>query len=125
MNIRKMIETIELKEIDTDLLISKMNNSLIDLYNNRSIEKYTEILNDMLVLAMHLKYDLILKYLAWAPTVTANERIQFQEIFKCLGTRNNNKDWFLNLFSLFLGVSHVFNFEISEVERCFFEKKKS
>jgi len=120
-----MIETIELKEIDTDLLISKMNKSLIDLYTNKSIEKYTGILNDMLLLAVHLKYDLILKYLAWAPTVTANERIQFQEIFKCLGTRNNNKDWFLNLFSLFLGIAHVFGFNMSEVERCFFVKKKS
>jgi dimeric dUTPase (all-alpha-NTP-PPase superfamily) len=120
-----MIETIELKEIDTNLLISKVNNSLIDLYNNRSIEKYTEILNDMLVLAVNFKYDLILKYLAWAPTVTANERIQFQEIFKCIGTRNNNKDWFLNLFSLFLGIAHVFGFNMGEVERSFFEKKKS
>jgi dimeric dUTPase (all-alpha-NTP-PPase superfamily) len=118
-----MIETIELKEIDTNLLISKVNKSLIDLYNNRSIEKYTEILNDMLVLAVNFKYDLILKYLAWAPTVTANERIQFQEIFKCIGTRNNNKDWFLNLFSLFLGIAHVFGFNMSEVDRCFFKKK--
>ncbi|MEN1937534.1 hypothetical protein AAIE21_18570 [Paenibacillus sp. 102] len=125
MDIKKMIEMIKVTEVDTELLVSKIHRNLISLYNKKDIRDYTEILNDMLVLAVHLKFDLVLKYFGAVPIVAADERIQFQEIFKCLGTRNNNKDWFLNLFSLFLGIAIVFKFDTSEIERNFCEKKRS
>ncbi|MCI0763729.1 hypothetical protein [Bacillus sp. TL12] len=124
MDIKKMIEMIKVTEVDTELLVSKIHRNLIDLYNKKDIGDYTGILNDMLVLAVHLKFDMVLKYFGAAPIVAADERIQFQETFKCLGTRNNNKDWFLHLFSLFLGIAFVFKFDTSEIERDFFEKKR-
>lgn len=125
MDIKKMIEMIKVTEVETELLVSKIHRNLINLYNKKDIEDYTEILNDMLVLAVHLKLDLVLKYFGAVPIVTADKRVQFQEIFKCLGTRNHNRDWFLNLFSLFLGIAFVFNFDIGEIEKDFFEKKRS
>ncbi|QNG61686.1 hypothetical protein H4O14_09570 [Bacillus sp. PAMC26568] len=124
MDLKKMIGNTNIPEVDTDLIISNVNRNLINLYNKKDIGDYTGILNDMLVLAVHLKLDLVLKYFGAVPIVAADERIQFQEIFKCLGTRKNNKDWFLNLFSLFLGIAFVFKFDMSEIERKFFEKKR-
>jgi dimeric dUTPase (all-alpha-NTP-PPase superfamily) len=123
MNIKKMVEVTEITESDTESLISKVNNNLINLYNKKDIEHYTKILSDMLELAIHLKFDLVLKYFGTAPIVAANERIQFQEIFKCLGTRKSNKDWFLNLLALFLGMAFIFEFDLSEIEKNFFFKK--
>lgn len=123
MDIKKMIEMTEITEIDTELLFSKVNNNLINLYKEKNIGGYTETLNDMLELAVHLKFDLVLKYFGAVPIVAVDERNQFQEIFKCIGTRSSNKDWFLNLFSLFLGIALVLGFDMSEIERSFFEKK--
>lgn len=124
MDIKKMIGNTKITDVDTELLISKVNRNLINLYNKKDIGDYTEILNDMLKLAVHLKFDLVLKYFGAVPIVAADERIQFQEIFKCLGTRRNNNDWFLNLFSLFLGIAFVYKFDMSEIERNFYEKKR-
>ncbi|MBC6971358.1 hypothetical protein H9I32_02640 [Bacillus sp. Xin] len=123
MDIKKMIEMIKVTEVDTELLVSKIHKNLINLYNKKDMGDYTEMLHDMFVLAVHLEFDFVLKYFGAKPIVTADERIQFQEIFKCLATRNNNKDWFLHLFSLFLGIAIVFKFDTSEIEREFFEKQ--
>lgn len=123
MKIKEMIEIIETTEIDPELLVSKLNRKLVSLYNKKDIGEYTDILNDMLILAVHLKFDLVLKYLGTVSLVALDEINQFQEIFKCLGTRSSNKDWFLNLFSLFLGMALVLGFDMSEIERNFFEKK--
>lgn len=120
MDIKKMVEVTEKTDIDTELLVLKVNNNILNLYKDKNIKIYTETLKDMLELAIHLKFDLVLKYFGATPIVAADERIQFQEIFKCLGTRKSNKDWFLNLFSLFLGVAIVFKFDMGEIERDFF-----
>ncbi|MBM7583965.1 dimeric dUTPase (all-alpha-NTP-PPase superfamily) [Bacillus pakistanensis] len=122
MDIKKMIEVTEITEFDTELLVSKVNISIINLYKEKDIRVYIETLKDLLELAVHLKFDIVLKYFGAVPVVAKDERIQFQEIFKCLGTRKSNKDWFLNLFSLFLGVALVFGFDRSEIERNFYEK---
>jgi dimeric dUTPase (all-alpha-NTP-PPase superfamily) len=123
MDIKKMIGAIEKTEINSEFYVSKINRNLINLYNNKEIGNYTEILNDMLLLAVYLKYELILKYFGTVPIVSKDETIQFQRIFKCIATRNRNKDWFLNLFPLFLGLASIFRFDMSEIEKIFFEKK--
>ncbi|MED3691992.1 hypothetical protein P4534_24925 [Peribacillus butanolivorans] len=122
MDIKKMIDITDKTEVDPELLVSKVNRNLINLYNKKDIGDYTEILRDMLMLAVQLKFDLVLKYFGAVPIVAADERNQFQEIFKCLGTRSSNKDWYLNLFSLFLGMAFILRFDMSEIEKNFFEK---
>ncbi|WP_110928478.1 hypothetical protein [Bacillus massiliglaciei] len=125
MNFNKMFELTEKTEIDTESLITKVNTDFLTLYQQKNINSYTETLKDLLELAVHLEYDFVLKYFGAAPIAFPDERYQFQEIFKCMGTRKGNKDWFLNLFSLFLGTAAVFNFDMSEVEKNFLEEKDS
>ncbi|MGG0237703.1 hypothetical protein [Bacillus rhizoplanae] len=120
MDIKKMIDTIETKGIDAESFVPELHDKLVKLYNEKDIEWYIEILKDMLSLAVHLKFDLVLKYFGVRPIVTSDERKQFQEIFKCLATRNN-KDWFLNLFALYLGLIVVFQFDAKIIERNFFD----
>lgn len=123
MDIKKMIEVTEITETETELLVSKVNKNFIKLYKEKNIRSYIETLNDMLELAIHLKFDFALKYFGSVPIVATHERIQFQEIFKCLSTRKSNRDWFLNLFALFLGIAFVFGFDMTEIEKNFFGKK--
>jgi dimeric dUTPase (all-alpha-NTP-PPase superfamily) len=124
MDIIKMIDTIETKGIDAESFVPELHDKLVKLYNEKDIEWYTEILKDMLSLAVHLKFDLVLKYFGVRPIVTSDERKQFQEIFKYVATRNNNKDWFLDLFALYLGLIVVFQFDARIIERNFFGEKK-
>ena len=66
MDIKKMIDTIETKEIDAESFVSELHDKLVKLYNEKDIEWYTEIFKDMLSLAVHLKFDLVLKYFEYA-----------------------------------------------------------
>ncbi|MDP1471828.1 hypothetical protein Q8G32_28730 [Priestia megaterium] len=125
MDIKKMIEMTELTKVDTEQLVSEINNNFINLYKEKNLRSYLKTLSNMLELAIHLKFDFVLKYFGTAPIVATNERIQFQEIFKCLGTRKSNKNWFLNLFALLLGAAFVFDFDVPQIEKNFFEKKSS
>ncbi|AOH53296.1 hypothetical protein ABE28_002950 [Peribacillus muralis] len=125
MDIKKMIEMTEITDLDIELLISRVNSDFIKLYKEKNIESYIETLNDMLQAAVQMEFDFVLKYFGAAPIVAADERIQFQEIFKCIGTRKSNKDWFLQLFSLFLGIASVFRLDSRGIESEFFEMKKS
>lgn len=59
MDIKKMIDITDKTEVDPELLVSKVNRNLINLYNKKDIGDYTEILNDMLMLAVQLKFDLV------------------------------------------------------------------
>ncbi|WP_340372746.1 hypothetical protein [Peribacillus sp. FSL E2-0218] len=123
MDIKKMIEMTEKTEIGIESLVSKVNNDFIKLYKEKNIESYIDTLNDMLELAVQLEFDFVLKYFGAVPIAAAHERFQFQEIFKCLGTRKSNKDWYLHLFALFLGIPSVFRLDSKEIERSFFETK--
>ncbi|UMZ35458.1 hypothetical protein [Priestia megaterium] len=125
MDIKKMIEMTEITKMDTDQLVAQVNENFINLYKEKNLRSYLETLNNMLELAVHLKLDFVLKYFGTVPVVAADERTQFQEIFKCLGTRKSNKDWFLNLFALLLGAAFVFGFDMPQIEKNFFEKKSS
>ncbi len=42
---------------------------------------------------------------------------------KCLATRSTNKNWFLDLFALFLGLATVLRFDASMIEEAFFKKE--
>jgi dimeric dUTPase (all-alpha-NTP-PPase superfamily) len=123
MNIKKMIETIEPKEIDTEACLSSLRNKITTLYSNANVERYTDTLEDLLSLAVHLKFDLILKHFGAAPVVATDARTQFQEIFKCLATKNTNKNWFLELFGLFLGLASLLRLDMDAIEQTFLVRR--
>lgn len=123
MNIKKMIDTIESQEMDTESFISSLHNKIIHFYKEKSVEGYVKVLRDMLSLAVHLKFDLVLKHFGTAPVVAPDATMQFQEMFKCLATRSTHKNWFLDLFALFLGLGTVLQFDASMIEETFFKEK--
>ncbi|MGH1325301.1 hypothetical protein [Bacillus pretiosus] len=120
MNMKKMIETIEAtKMTNEELSISTLHQKLVKLYSQKDSAEYTEILKYILSLSVQLNLHFVLKYFGVRPVVAADERMQFQEIFKCLAKKDDNGEWFLNLVSLYVGLIVVLHFDEKEIERSF------
>nr|EEK66527.1 hypothetical protein bcere0006_33140 [Bacillus wiedmannii] len=122
MAMKKMIETIEaIKMTDEELSISTLHQKLVKLYSQKDSAEYTEILKYILSLSVQLNLHFVLKYFGVRPVVAADERMQFQEIFKCLAKKDDNGEWFLNFVSLYVGLIVVLHFDEKEIERSFFD----
>ncbi|MRR42891.1 hypothetical protein EKU32_17910, partial [Bacillus anthracis] len=63
----------------------------------------------------------VLKYFGVRPVVAIDERMQFQEIFKCLANKDDNGEWFLHFVSLYVGLIVVLHFDEKVIERSFFD----
>ena len=68
---------------------------------------------------MQLDLHFVLKYFGVRPVVAIDERMQFQEIFKCLANKDDNGEWFLNFVSLYVGLIVVLHFDEKVIERSF------
>ncbi|PEW73383.1 UNVERIFIED_ORG: hypothetical protein EDC93_1011312 [Bacillus cereus] len=122
MNMKKMIEMVEVTKVtDEELSISTLHQKLVKLYSQKDSAEYTELLKYILSLSVHLKLNLVLKYFGVRPVAAADERMQFQEIFKCLANKDENGEWFLNFVSLYIGLIVVLHFDEKEIERSFFD----
>lgn len=123
MNMKKMIEMVEVTKVtDEELSISTLHQKLVKLYSQKDSAEYTELLKYILSLSVHLKLNLVLKYFGVRPVAAADERMQFQEIFKCLANKDENGEWFLNFVSLYIGLIVVLRFDEKEIERSFFDE---
>lgn len=122
MDMKKMIETIEVTRVtDEELSLSNLHPKLVKLYSQKDSAEYTKLLKYILSLSVQLKLNLVLKYFGVRPIVAADERVQFQEIFKCLAKKDENGEWFLNFVSLYVGLIVVLHFDEKEIERSFFD----
>ena len=122
MDMKKMIETIEVTRVtDEELSISNLHPKLVKLYSQKDSAEYTKLLKYILSLSVQLKLNLILKYFGVRPIIAVDERMQFQEIFKCLANKDDNGEWFLNFVSLYVGLIVVLHFDEKEIERSFFD----
>ncbi|MED2037472.1 hypothetical protein P4V58_09600 [Bacillus wiedmannii] len=122
MNMKKMIETIEVTKVtNEELSISTLHQKLVKLYSQKDSAEYKEILKYILSLSVQLNLHFVLKYFGVRPVVVADERMQFQEIFKCLAKKDDNGEWFLNFVSLYVGLIVVLHFDEKEIERSFFD----
>ncbi|MBG9617057.1 hypothetical protein [Bacillus cereus] len=122
MDMKKMIETIEVTRVtDEELSISNLHPKLVKLYSQKDSTEYTKLLKYILSLSVQLKLNLVLKYFGVRPIVATDERMQFQEIFKCLAKKDENGEWFLNLVSLYVGLIVVLHFEEKVIESSFFD----
>ncbi len=91
------------------------------LYSEKNVAHYTELLKYILSLSVQLNLHLVLKYFGVRPIIAVDERMQFQEIFKCLAKKDDNEEWFLNFVSLYVGLIVVLHFDEKEIERSFFD----
>jgi len=122
MDMKKMIETIEATKVtDEELSISTLHQKLVKLYSQKDCAEYTELLKYILSLSVQLKLNLVLKYFGVRPVVAADERMQFQEIFKCLAKKDENGECFLNFVSLYVGLIVVLHFDEKVIESSFFD----
>ncbi|ADH08047.1 MULTISPECIES: hypothetical protein [Bacillus] len=122
MDMKKMIETIEVTRVtDEELSISNLHPKLVKLYSQKDSSEYTKLLKYILSLSVQLKLNLVLKYFGVRPIVAADERMQFQEIFKCLAKKDENGEWFLNFVSLYVGLIVVLRFDEKVIESNFFD----
>ncbi|MGG2936068.1 hypothetical protein ABEO66_18465 [Bacillus pacificus] len=122
MNMKKMIEMIEATKVTKEeLSISTLHQELVKLYSEKNVAHYTELLKYILSLSVQLNLHLVLKYFGVRPIIAVDERMQFQEIFKCLAKKDDNEEWFLNFVSLYVGLIVVLHFDEKEIERSFFD----
>ncbi|MDA2638336.1 MULTISPECIES: hypothetical protein [Bacillus] len=122
MDMKKMIETIEVTRVtDEELSLSNLHPKLVKLYSQKDSAEYTKLLKYILSLSVQLKLNLVLKYFGVRPIVAADERVQFQEIFKCLAKKDENGEWFLNFVSLYVGLIVVLRFDEKVIESNFFD----
>ena len=122
MDMKKMIETIEATKVtEEELSISILHQKLVKLYSQKNVADYTELLKYILSLSVQMELNLVLKYFGVRPVVAADERMQFQEIFKCLAQKDDNGEWFLNFVSLYVGLIVVLQFDEKVIERSFFD----
>lgn len=122
MDMKKMIETIEVTRVtDEELSISNLHPKLVKLYSQKDSAEYTKLLKYILSLSVQLKLNLVLKYFGVRPIVAADERMQFQEIFKCLAKKDENGEWFLNFVSLYVGLIVVLRFDEKVIQSNFFD----
>ncbi|WP_242320025.1 hypothetical protein [Bacillus cereus group sp. BfR-BA-01349] len=122
MDMKKMIERIEATKVTKEeLSISTLHQELVKLYSQKNVAHYTELLKYILSLSVQLNLHLVLKYFGVRPVVATDERMQFQEIFKCLAKKDENGEWFLNFVSLYVGLIMVLHFDEKEIEGSFFD----
>ncbi|WP_434682857.1 hypothetical protein [Bacillus sp. PM5] len=122
MDMKKMIEMIEATKVtEEELSISTLHQELVKLYSQKNVAHYKKLLKYILSLSVQLKLNLILKYFGVRPIAATDERMQFQEIFKCLAKKDDNGEWFLNFVSLYVGLIVVLHFDEKEIERSFFD----
>ncbi|PGA27222.1 hypothetical protein COL80_09340 [Bacillus thuringiensis] len=119
---KKMIEMIEATKVtEEELSISTLHQELVKLYSQKNVAHYTELLKYILSLSVQLNLHLVLKYFGVRPVVATDERMQFQEIFKCLAKKDENGEWFLNFVSLYVGLIVVLRFDEKVIESNFFD----
>ncbi|MDA1838599.1 hypothetical protein PDJ96_17990 [Bacillus cereus group sp. BY17LC] len=122
MDMKKMIEMIEVTKVtEEELSISTLHQELVKLYSQKNVAHYKKLLKYILSLSVQLNLHLVLKYFGVRPIVATDERMQFQEIFKCLAKKDDNGEWFLNFVSLYVGLIVVLHFDEKEIERSFFD----
>lgn len=122
MDMKKMIEMIEATKVTKEeLSISTLHQELVKLYSQKNVAHYTELLKYILSLSVQLNLHLVLKYFGVRPVVATDERMQFQEIFKCLAKKDENGEWFLNFVSLYVGLIVVLRFDEKVIESNFFD----
>ncbi|PFR36949.1 hypothetical protein [Bacillus cereus] len=122
MDMKKMIEMIEATKVTKEeLSISTLHQELVKLYSQKNVAHYTELLKYILSLSVQLNLHLVLKYFGVRPVVATDERMQFQEIFKCLAKKDENGEWFLNFVSLYVGLIVVLRFDEEVIESNFFD----
>lgn len=122
MDMKKVMETIEVTRVtDEELSISNLHPKLVKLYSQKNVAHYTELLKYILSLSVQLNLHLVLKYFGVRPVVATDERMQFQEIFKCLAKKDENGEWFLNFVSLYVGLIVVLRFDEKVIESNFFD----
>ena len=122
MDMKKMIEMIEATKVTKEeLSISTLHQELVKLYSQKNVAHYTELLKYILSLSVQLNLHLVLKYFGVRSIIAVDERMQFQEIFKCLAKKDDNEEWFLNFVSLYVGLIVVLHFDEKEIERSFFD----
>ncbi|MCU4729995.1 hypothetical protein OCE56_06900 [Bacillus cereus] len=122
MDMKKMIEMIEATKVTKEeLSISTLHQELVKLYTQKNVAHYTELLKYILSLSVQFNLHLVLKYFGVRPVVATDERMQFQEIFKCLAKKDENGEWFLNFVSLYVGLIVVLRFDEKVIESNFFD----
>ncbi|WP_409304169.1 hypothetical protein [Peribacillus sp. SCS-155] len=113
----KMVKSIDPSALpDIDTLIGQLRQKLPQVYTAGNLHAYCEALNIVLKIGIKQDYTPMMLYLPARPDLKQNLVTQFQLINKTIATRNQNKEWYHDLFALFVAMPHHLELQWSDIE---------
>lgn len=101
----KMVKSFDASTLpDVGTLLQHLRQKLPRVYTEKELQSYCDALDLVLKIGAKLDYTPMMLYLPARPQLTDSLIVQFQQINKVIATRNQNKEWFHDLFALFIAL---------------------
>ncbi|MFC3885056.1 hypothetical protein ACFOU2_16915 [Bacillus songklensis] len=113
-----MVKSIDVSILpDVDIVVHHLRQKLPTVYIEKELIPYCDALNLVLKIGVKLDYTPMMLYLPARPKLTDSLVVQFQNINKVIATRNQNKEWFHDLFALFVALPSYLSLSWNEIEK--------
>jgi dimeric dUTPase (all-alpha-NTP-PPase superfamily) len=113
----KMVRAIDALNLpDNETLVQQLRQKLPKVYTEKDLHAYCDALNLILKIGIDLDYTPMMLYLPARPNLKESLVSQFQHINKAIATRKQNKDWFHDLFALFVAMPNHLNLSWDDIE---------
>ncbi|SFC70431.1 hypothetical protein SAMN05443252_105377 [Bacillus sp. OV322] len=113
-----MIKSINASELpEEDVLIKNLRSKLPKVYNGKNAAEFADAFREVLKIGIAMDYKTMMLYLPSRPQLSQNLVAHFQNINKAIATRSGNKDWFHDLFALFIALPGILSLSWDEIEK--------
>jgi dimeric dUTPase (all-alpha-NTP-PPase superfamily) len=114
-NMVKSIDPFVLPNVES--LLGQFRTKLPKVYIEKKLTSYCDVLNLVLKIGIKLDYTIMILYLPSRPRLADSLVSQFQNINKVLATRDQNKEWFNDLFALIVALPAYLSLTWDQVEK--------
>jgi dimeric dUTPase (all-alpha-NTP-PPase superfamily) len=99
-----------------DILVQHLRQKLPKVYTEKGLIPYCDALDLVFKIGVKLEYTPMMLYLPARPRLADSLVVQFQNINKIIATRNQNKEWFHDLFALIVALPTNLSLSWKEIE---------
>ena len=115
MNFKTMVKSIDASALpDVESLIRHLRTKLPLMYAAQSSDAFRDAFDYVLQIGVKLDYSPMMLYMPARPMVHENLVLQFKQLNITLARREGHKDWFFDLFALFLGAAQLLAIPVLE-----------
>lgn len=113
----KMIRSFDASILpDVETLLQNLRQKLPKVYTEKGLQPYCDSFDTVLKIGVKMDYTPMMLYLPARPQSANNLVAQFQQINRAIATRNQNKEWFHDLFALFVALPAHLSLSWGEIE---------